>query len=65
MLAKKYFEKGFELLRRLQETQSENIEKAAEMISQAVAEGHTFYAWGDRTPRCQCRIFSGVPAAWP
>lgn len=46
MLAKKYFEKGSELLQRLQETQSENIEKAAETIAQAVAEGHTFYAWG-------------------
>ena len=46
MLAKKYFEKGFELLQRLQETQSENIENAAEMIAQAIAEGHTFYAWG-------------------
>lgn len=46
MLTKKYFEKGFELLQHLQETQSENIEKAAEIIAQAVAEGHTFYAWG-------------------
>jgi uncharacterized phosphosugar-binding protein len=46
MLAKMYFEKGFELLQRLQETQSANIEKAAEMIAQAVSEGHTFYAWG-------------------
>ncbi len=46
MLTKKYFEKGFELLKHLQETQSENIEKAAEIIAQAVAEGHTFYAWG-------------------
>jgi uncharacterized phosphosugar-binding protein len=46
MLAKSYFERGFELLQRLQETQSENIEKAAEMIAEAVAQGHTFYAWG-------------------
>jgi uncharacterized phosphosugar-binding protein len=46
MLAKKYFEKGFELLHRLQETQTGNIENAAEMIAQAVAEGHTFFAWG-------------------
>lgn len=46
MLAKKYFENGFEMLTRLQNTQLENIEGAAEIIAQAVAEGHTFYAWG-------------------
>ena len=46
MLAKKYFEQGFELLTQLQETQLQNIEKAAEMIAQASADGHTFYAWG-------------------
>lgn len=46
MLAKKYFEKGFDLLTLLQDTQLENIELAAEMIAQAVTEGHTFYAWG-------------------
>jgi len=46
MLANKYFENGFELLTRLQNTQVENIEEAAEIIAQAVAEGHTFYAWG-------------------
>lgn len=46
MLSKKYFEKGLSLLERLQETQSESIEQAAEMIAQATAEGHTFYAWG-------------------
>ena len=46
MLAKKYFEIGFKLLERLQNTQIENIEEAAELIAHAVAEGHTFYAWG-------------------
>lgn len=46
MLAKKYLDKGFELLQRLQETQLENIERAAEVIASAVAEGHTLYAWG-------------------
>ena len=46
MLAKKYFENGFELLTRLQNTQLENIEAAAETIAQAVPEGNTFYAWG-------------------
>ncbi|GAB4530104.1 MAG: SIS domain-containing protein [Anaerolineae bacterium] len=46
MLAKKYLEKGVELLQRLQETQLENIERAAEMIASAVADGHTLYAWG-------------------
>lgn len=46
MLARKYFENGFEMLTRLQNSQIENIEAAAELIAQAVAEGHTFYAWG-------------------
>jgi uncharacterized phosphosugar-binding protein len=46
MLAKKYFEQGFELLTQLQETQLQNIENAAELIAQASADGHTFYAWG-------------------
>jgi uncharacterized phosphosugar-binding protein len=46
MLAKKYIEKGFELLTRLQDSQLEKIEQAAETIALAVAEGHTFYAWG-------------------
>ena len=46
MLARKYFENGFEMLTRLQNSQLENIEAAAELIAQAVADGHTFYAWG-------------------
>jgi uncharacterized phosphosugar-binding protein len=46
MLARKYFENGYEMLTRLQNSQLENIEAAAELIAQAVAEGHTFYAWG-------------------
>lgn len=46
MLPKKYFENGFELFTRLQNTQVENIERAAEIISQAVAGGYTFYTWG-------------------
>jgi uncharacterized phosphosugar-binding protein len=46
MLATKYLNHALELLQRLQETQLKNIEKAAEMIAQACAEGHTFYAWG-------------------
>lgn len=46
MLAKKYFENGFELLARLQATQLDNIERAAKIIAQATAAGHTFYAWG-------------------
>ncbi len=61
MLTKKYFEKGFQLLQHLQETQSENIEKAAEAIAQAVAEGHTFYAWADHIPLYLFKIFSGGP----
>ena len=46
MLAKRYFEKGLELLQRLEDTQLANIEQAAELIAQAVADGHTLYAWG-------------------
>jgi uncharacterized phosphosugar-binding protein len=46
MLALKYFEKGYALLTRLQDSQMKNIERAAEMIAQAISEGHTFYAWG-------------------
>jgi uncharacterized phosphosugar-binding protein len=46
MLAEKYFDKAFELLQRLQDTQLEHIEQAAELIAQAVADGHTLYVWG-------------------
>jgi uncharacterized phosphosugar-binding protein len=46
MLAKRYLDKGLELIQRLQETQLGNIERAAEMIAQATADGHTLYAWG-------------------
>ena len=46
MLAKRYLDKGLELLQRFQDTQLENIEQAAEVIAQAVADGHTLYAWG-------------------
>jgi uncharacterized phosphosugar-binding protein len=46
VLAKRYLEQAQELLQRLQETQLANIEQAAELIAQAVADGHTLYAWG-------------------
>jgi hypothetical protein len=46
MLAIRYLEKGLELLQRLQETQLGNIQQAADIIAQAVADGHTLYAWG-------------------
>jgi uncharacterized phosphosugar-binding protein len=46
MLAKKYFDHGFDLLRQLQDSQLENINQAAGLIAQAIADGHTFYAWG-------------------
>lgn len=46
MLAVKYLEHVGDLLRRLQETQLAEIDKAAELIARAYAEGHTFYAWG-------------------
>ena len=46
MLAKRYFAKSLELLERLRDTQLLKIERAAELIAQAVADGHTLYAWG-------------------
>jgi uncharacterized phosphosugar-binding protein len=46
MLARRYLDKGEELLARLREEQLANIEQAAELIAQAVSEGKTFYAWG-------------------
>jgi uncharacterized phosphosugar-binding protein len=45
-LAAQYFGKSLELLLRVIETQLEPIEQAAEIIAQAVADGHTLYAWG-------------------
>jgi uncharacterized phosphosugar-binding protein len=45
-LATFYLEKSLELLQRVRESQLEQIERAAEMIAQAVADGHTLYAWG-------------------
>ena len=46
MLAKKYLEKCSELIEQLKDTQLQRIEEAAELIAQAVEEGHTLYAWG-------------------
>lgn len=46
MFAKRYLDKGLELIRRIQDTQLENIERAADLIAQAIADGHTLYAWG-------------------
>jgi uncharacterized phosphosugar-binding protein len=46
MLAKKYLDKGLDLIQQLRDTQLEKIEQAAELIAQAVADGHTLYAWG-------------------
>jgi uncharacterized phosphosugar-binding protein len=45
-LAVRYFDESLELLQRVRETQIERIEQAAERIAQAVAGGHTLYAWG-------------------
>jgi uncharacterized phosphosugar-binding protein len=45
MLAQRYFEEGAMLLQALR-AQLPDIEQAAELIAQAVADGHTFYAWG-------------------
>jgi uncharacterized phosphosugar-binding protein len=46
MLASKYFEKSLALIQQLRDTQSEKIEQAAELIAQAIWDGHTLYAWG-------------------
>jgi uncharacterized phosphosugar-binding protein len=45
-LAKQYLAKSLELLRHRCETQLKNVELAAELIAQPVADGHTLYAWG-------------------
>jgi uncharacterized phosphosugar-binding protein len=45
-LAQQYFDRSLELLKRVRDTQLERIEQAAEMIAQAVTDGHTLYAWG-------------------
>lgn len=46
MLAKKYFDKSIALIQQFLGSQLETIEQAAELIAQAVADGHTLYAWG-------------------
>lgn len=46
MLAKRYVDKALELIQRFQDTQLGNIEQAAQVIAQAIADGHTLYAWG-------------------
>ena len=46
MLAQRYLEKSLKLLECFRETQLQNVERAAELIAQAVADGHTLYAWG-------------------
>lgn len=46
MLAKRYLRKCAQLIELLEDTQLEQIETAAELIAEAVREGHTLYAWG-------------------
>jgi len=46
MLAKKYIEHAYELLDELKEITLPNIEKAADLIVDAIENGHTLYAWG-------------------
>lgn len=45
-LAAMYLERCLELLKRLRETQTEQMEQAAELIAEVIAGGHTLYAWG-------------------
>ncbi len=46
MLSQEYLERAIEFLDRIKETQAGKIEEAAELISQAIIEGHTLYAFG-------------------
>jgi len=46
MLAKQYLDRALSLINQLHESQLANIEQAAELIAQSVADGHTLYAWG-------------------
>jgi len=46
MLAKEYLEQARAFLERIEETQLGRIQEAAEVISQAIIEGHALYAFG-------------------
>jgi len=46
MLSKEYLKRAIEFLEKIKETQLERIEEAAEVISQAIIEGHSLYAFG-------------------
>lgn len=46
MSSREYFEQAIEYLEEIEETQLEEIEEAAEVISQAIVDGHALYAFG-------------------
>jgi len=46
MLAKEYLEKASAILKKVEESQLRKIEEAAEMISQAIIDGHMLFAFG-------------------
>lgn len=46
MLSQEYFERAIEFLAKIKESQLGKIEEAAEIISQAIIEGHALYAFG-------------------
>jgi len=46
MLGRTYLQTARDLVARFEETQAENVERGAELIAEAIACGHTLYAWG-------------------
>jgi len=46
MLAKEYLEKTSAILTKIKESQLDRIEEAAEIISQAIIDGHMLFAFG-------------------
>lgn len=46
MLAKEYLEKASAILKKIEESQLGKIEEAAEIISQAIVDGHMLFAFG-------------------
>lgn len=46
MLAQEYLEKASAIIRKIEESQLDKIEEAAEVISQAIMDGHLLFAFG-------------------
>lgn len=56
---KKIFEEGFELVKRIQDTQEEAIKRSANLVSEAFLGGHTFYVSGSGHSHTLCEEFYG------